>query len=266
MAFLRILRLMLRGLALIVVLLWGIVLTLLLLPFRLFGERVRERLLQPVARHWFRMVRAAMGVQERCHGRPAHGPVLLAANHISWLDIVVLGCHVGACFVSKSEVAAWPVLGWLAKQGGTLFIHRGRHESAARIAHEMTERLQSGGRLLFFPEGTTSDGTSVRRFRNRLFQPAVECATPVQAVAIRYRRGSEAVDPVAYLPGVTLVQSAIGVLARPRTIVDIRWGRAVESRGIDRRELAALVEQEVVAEFSAIREESRDSATLSGTL
>lgn len=257
---------MLRGSALIVVVLWGVLLTLLLLPFRLFGERVRDRLLQPVARHWFRLVRRAMGVHERCHGQPAEGPVLLAANHVSWLDIVVLGCHVGACFVSKSEVAGWPVVGWLAKQGGTLFIHRGRHESAARIAHEMTERLQSGGRLLFFPEGTTSEGTSVRRFKNRLFQPAVESAVPVQPVAIRYHRGTEAVDPVAYLPGVTLVASVMGVLARPRTVVDVRWGEAVESRDLDRRELAARVEQGAVAEFAAIKGEGPVSTKVSGAL
>src|SRR5690606_21575452 len=109
---------------------------------------------QPVARHWFRLVLLVMGVRRRVFGAPAPGPVLVASNHVSWLDIVVLGSHIGSCFVSKSEVAAWPLVGWLARQGGTLFIHRGRHDSAERIAHDMTARLLRGHRVLFFPEGT----------------------------------------------------------------------------------------------------------------
>src|SRR5690606_5405027 len=162
---LRACRATVRGIFLVLVILWGLLLTAALLPVRPFGARVHDRCLQPVARHWFRAVLFALGVHRHVRGQPAPGPVLVAANHISWLDIVVLGAEVGAGFVSKSEVAGWPLLGWLARQGGTLFIHRGRHDSAERIAHDMTHRLLQGRRLLFFPEGTTSDGGHVMRFR-----------------------------------------------------------------------------------------------------
>lgn len=240
-------RLALRGTGLVLVVVYGVSLTLGLLLLRPAGSRLRDRLLQPVARHWFRLVLLVMGVRQRVSGGPLRGPVLVAANHISWLDIVVLGSHIGTCFVSKSEVADWPVVGWLARQGGTLFIHRGRHDSAARIAHDMTARLLHKDRLLFFPEGTTSDGSSVRRFKNRLFQPAVQIGAMVQPVALRYARGAEAVDPVAYVEGVSMAASLRGVLARPRTNVVVRWCEAFPTAGLERREVAAAAEARVSA-------------------
>lgn len=243
--FARHFRLLLRGFGLLLVVLWGVLLTLLLLPLRLLGPTMRDTLLQWVARHWFRLLQRVMGVRERIVGEAVAGPVLIASNHISWLDIVVLGSHIGTCFVSKSEVATWPVVGWLARQGGTLFIHRGKHDSAARIAHDMTHRLAQGNRLLFFPEGTTSDGSDVRRFKNRLFQPALELDAPVQPVAIRYLKGDEAVDPVAYLPGITLLASVRGVLARRHTNVEVDWCPPVEVKGRERREVAAEAERRV---------------------
>lgn len=242
---LRPLRLALRGAGLFLVVTWGVLLTFGLLLLRPAGPRLRDRLLQPVARHWFRLVLRTMGVRQQVYGSPVTGPVLVAANHISWLDIVVLGSHIGTCFVSKSEVAAWPVVGWLARQGGTLFIHRGKHDSAARIAHDMTARLLHKDRLLFFPEGTTSDGTTVKRFKNRLFQPAVQINAPVQPVALRYARGDEAIDPVAYVGGISMAASLHGVLARPRTDVSVRWCEAFSTAGRERREVAAEAEARV---------------------
>lgn len=235
-----------RGAAFIPVIAWGVLLTSGLLLVRPFGPRLRDRLLQPVARHWFRLVLRVMGVRQHVSGTPADGPVLVAANHVSWLDIVVLGSHLGSCFVSKSEVAAWPLVGWLARQGGTLFIHRGRHDSAERIAHDMTGRLLRGHRVLFFPEGTTSDGMSVKRFKNRLFQPAVQINAPVQPVALAYVRGPEAVDPVAYIGGMSMAASVRGVLARRRTEVAVRWCEAFSTAGLERRDVAAMAEARVM--------------------
>lgn len=234
-----------RGTGLVLVVFWGVLLTFLLLLLRPLGARVRNRLLQAIAHHWFRLVQATLGVRQTVTGTPAGGPVLIAANHVSWLDIVVLGTHIGTCFVSKSEVADWPVVGWLARQGGTLFIHRGHHDSAERIAHDMTARLLQKDRLLFFPEGTTSDGTHVKRFKNRLFQPALQVGAPVQPVAIRYARGTEAVDPVAYVAGVSLASSLLGVMARPRTSVHVHWCEAFPVAGLERRAVAEEAESRV---------------------
>lgn len=244
---LRPVRLALRGTGLVFVLLWGVVVGLFLATLRLLSTTWRDRALQPVARHWFRCVLRVMGVHQQIIGSPAEGPVLVAANHVSWLDIAVLGAHVGAGFVSKSEVANWPLVGWLAREGGTLFIHRGKHESAEHIAHDMTARLAARNRVLFFPEGTTSDGQQVRRFKNRLFQPALHANAPVQPVAIRYAKGPEANDPVAYIEGVSLASSVLGVLRRRRTEVTVIWCEPVPVAGRERRDIAAQAETEVAA-------------------
>lgn len=242
---LRPVRVTLRGAGLVLVVIWGVLLTSSLLLLRPLGTHVRNRLLQAIAHHWFRLVQATLGVRQIVSGTAAAGPVLIAANHVSWLDIVVLGTHIGTCFVSKSEVADWPVVGWLARQGGTLFIHRGHHDSAERIAHDMTMRLVRRDRLLFFPEGTTSDGTHVKRFKNRLFQPALQIGVPVQPVAVRYARGTEAVDPVAYIAGVSLASSVIGVMARSGTIVRVHWCEAFPVAGLERRAVAQEAESRV---------------------
>jgi len=244
-------RLALRGTGLVLVVIWGILIGLLLAVLHAGGPRLRDRVLHPIARHWFRCVLRVMGVRRKIMGQPAKGPVLIAANHISWLDIAVLGAHVGAGFVSKSEVANWPVVGWLARQGGTLFIHRGKHESAEHIAHDMTGRLATGNPVLLFPEGTTSDGTQVRRFKNRLFQPALHANVPVQAVSIRYTRGNEPVDPVAYVEGVSLRTSVLGVLRRAHTEVNITWCEPFPVAGRERRDIAVEAERQVAAALVA---------------
>lgn len=247
----RFLRLGLRGFGVVLVMAYGVAFVLSLLPVRLFSQRLHARMLQFMARDWFRQMQRILGVEVTHAGAPAQGPVLLAANHVSWLDIIVLGSSIGACFVSKSEVASWPVMGWLAKQGGTLFIHRGRHDSAAHIAHEMHQRLEQGERLLFFPEGTTSDGTSIKRFKNRLFQPALHAGAKIQPVAIVYRLEGPR-DPVAYVDDVSFLESIVGVAGRACTEVSLRWCEAFPAEG-ERRDLAERAESEVASALTEVR-------------
>lgn len=256
-SLLGLLRLFLRSTGLFLVVLWGVLIGLYLLALRLISMRWRDRALHRLPRHWFRCVVRVMGVRQRVQGGPVPGAALVVANHVSWLDIAVLGSHVGAGFVSKSEVAGWPVVGWLAREGGTLFIHRGKHDSAEHIAHDMTARLAAKGRVLLFPEGTTSDGAQVRRFKNRLFQPALHANVPVQPVAIRYHRGRDAVDPVVYIEGVTLVSSVLGVLRRRSTEVSLAWCEPVPVSGRERRDIAADAERRVVtAHAGLLRQEN----------
>lgn len=243
---------MLRGTGLVLVVIWAVLLVFTQLLLRpVIGTILGDRLLQGIARHWFRNLQRVMGVRVHVSGAPAPGPVLIAANHISWMDIVVLGSHIGTCFVSKSEVATWPVLGWLARQGGTLFVHRGRHDSAERIAHDMTARLARAERLLFFPEGTTSDGSRVLRFRNRLFQAALAADAPVQPVALRYVDADDERNPVIYVEGVSLVASVIGVLAQRRTDVAVHWCPPFIVTGLERRDVAVMAEQQVALMHAA---------------
>ncbi len=114
---------------------------------------------------------------------PKHG--LVAANHLSYLDIVVLSAAMPCFFVAKSEIDAWPYFGRAARAGGTIFIDRSRRTSAEKVAAMISERLKLPVPVLFFPEGTSTDGT-MRRFHSRLFEPAIRDAAPVTAAAIQY--------------------------------------------------------------------------------
>jgi 1-acyl-sn-glycerol-3-phosphate acyltransferase len=131
------------------------------------------------------LVLAAMGIHYRVQGEPA-ARGLVVSNHLSYLDIVIYSAAMPCFFVSKAEVNRWPYFGKAARAGGTLFIDRSRRSSAEAVAAQISERLHLPVPILFFPEGTSTDGRQVRRFHARLFQPAVLAHAPVTAASIRY--------------------------------------------------------------------------------
>ena len=152
--------------------------------------------------YWSVMCRL-LGLQVRAIGRPARRgaagrPVVFASNHSSWLDILVLGGQLQACFVSKAEVAGWPIISTVARLGRTVFVARSR-ASTGRERDGMQGRLRGGDNLILFPEGTSSDGSRVLPFRSAFFSlaelPATEDGLPplVQPVSVVY-------DRLAYLP------------------------------------------------------------------
>ncbi len=117
---------------------------------------------------------------------PAEGPMLLVANHISWLDILVMHASRYCRFVSKSDVKAWPFVSTLADGAGTLYIARESRRDAHRVVGQMAERLRAGDILAVFPEGTTGDGITLQPFHANLIQAAIEASVPVQPVALKF--------------------------------------------------------------------------------
>jgi 1-acyl-sn-glycerol-3-phosphate acyltransferase len=152
--------------------------------------------------YWAGMCRL-LGVKVRIIGEPAHRtgdgrPVVFVSNHSSWLDVPVLGGEIEACFVAKEEIARWPLIGWIAGLGRTVYVRRQR-TSTARERDEMRRRLAGGDSLILFPEGTTSDGSRVLPFRSAFLSVAELPTTPdgkppiVQPVSVVY-------DRLAFLP------------------------------------------------------------------
>ena len=133
---------------------------------------------------WHSLVIGAVGVKCHYSGSQFRSGALLVSNHISWLDISVIGSSFPVVFLANSEIAGWPILGWLIKKAGTLFIERGRGSQQA--LKELTDSLKGNRSVLIFPEGKTTDGSTVIRFQPRLFQSAINCGAVVQPVAIRY--------------------------------------------------------------------------------
>lgn len=195
---------------------------------------------------WYRGLCRILGVRIRVSGRPLEGPVLMVANHVSWLDIPVIGAHAAAGFLSKSEVRHWPVIGWLARFNATLFIRRGEHGAAEAVTRAMAEQLGRGGTVLVFPEGTTTDGTRVRRFHRRLFAAARRAGCPVQPVALRYHLRPDGRPGAApFVGGEHFLRHALRILGEPGLEVDLVFASPLPASEQEPRVLAREAEAAV---------------------
>ena len=168
---------------------------------------------------------------------PTTGPVLLVANHISWLDILVMHASKHCRFVSKADVKHWPILGALATGAGTLYIERESRRDAMRVVHHMCEALQNGDILAVFPEGTTGNGIEMLPFHANLLQAPIVCHVPVQPLALKY------VDPitgqtsqaVSYVGDASLLESLWGTLKSKGVTAHVTYGEPQRSNGRSRR-------------------------------
>ena len=159
---------------------------------------------------WSRGVLRHLGLALEVSGTPPRaGSTLLVANHISWLDIMALHAAAPqARFVSKADVLQWPLLGWLIRNAGTLFIERERKRDAVRVVHAMADALRAGDMVAVFPEGTTGAGPELLPFHANLLQAAIATGTPVQPAALRYADAQQPFSTaVEFLGETTLLQS-----------------------------------------------------------
>lgn len=132
-----------------------------------------------------REILASLDIQYHVEGQPpTHGVVV--ANHLSYLDILIISAAMPCFFVAKMEIDRWPFFGEAARSGGTLFIDRSSLASAEKVAAMIAERLALEIPVLFFPEGTSTDGSSLLRFHSRLFEPAILARAEVTAAAVSY--------------------------------------------------------------------------------
>lgn len=192
---------------------------------------------QQLTCRFMRHLRNALPLQVEIRGRLPEAPALWLANHVSWVDIAVLGALRPLSFLAKAEVGRWPLAGWLARQAGTLFIRRGAGDSLA-IGGQLAEQLQQGRHLAIFPEGTSSDGSDVLRFHARLLAAAVDSGVAVQPVAIRYRRDGQR-DPLApFIGDDELPAHLLRLFAAERATVEITLLEPIASQGLSRSELA----------------------------
>lgn len=145
-----------------------------------FAPSVRRR-----AQRWQQQLLCLLAVEVERVGTPDRSAGLVVSNHVSWLDIPVIGAYQDVHFLSKAEVRDWPLIGALATAAGTLFIRRGAGESRQK-ALEVAGQLSVGRQVVVFPEGTTSDGLQLKRFFSPLFHSAVLAGTSVQPVVIQY--------------------------------------------------------------------------------
>nr|WP_314546209.1 lysophospholipid acyltransferase family protein [uncultured Massilia sp.] len=214
------------------------------LVFPWAGAPLRERLV----RRWSARLLGICRVRvERAPGAPALEHALIVSNHISWLDIFVINALLPSRFVAKAEIRAWPVVGWLVAQAGTVFIARGNRRALRHIFKGIVDALGQRQRVAFFPEGTVAAQGQLLPFHANLFEAAIDAGVPVQPYALAYvdaRGGWHA--GVDYTGDTTFVQSILRILGgEPVTARLASLAPIAAGQGTHRRELAQQAQEAI---------------------
>lgn len=201
-----------------------------------------------VVRRWSGALMWIFGFRLHCYGAPLPGAVLFVANHVGWVDISVLHSQKMVGFVAKREIAGWPVVGWLAARGHTIFHQRGSTESLGGVMEEMVKRLRENRPVAVFPEGRTRGGREVGPFHARIFQAAVETEVTVQPVALRYGVRGDAQTVVAFGPGESFFGNLLRLLGEPARRAEVHFLQPVDTQDLEgRRRIAETSRARIVA-------------------
>jgi 1-acyl-sn-glycerol-3-phosphate acyltransferase len=206
-----------------------------------------ERLDHWFIRTWSSMMCRIFGFRVKRYGTPLPGAALFVANHVSWIDITLLHSQRWMGFVAKAEIASWPLIGWIAARGGTIYHHRGSNDSLHGVMHQMVERMQKGLACAVFPEGRTTDGREIGTFHARIFQPAVLAEVPSQPVALKYGVKGNAQTIVAFAPKESFVANMFRLLGEPPRIVEVHFLEPVIANKDGRRKMADTCRERIQA-------------------
>jgi len=221
---------------------WGVALSFTWL--RLVGDARRLRFRARWATRLLRILGIRLEV-DLTHAAPG---VLLVANHISWLDILVINAVLPAAFVSKEEIRHWPVIGPLAVRNDTVFLRRGSRGHARIINAEIAGLLAQGKHVAVFPEGTTTDGHSLLHFHAALLQPALAAGRPVLPLAISYWEadGQRSLAP-RYDGDISFGECLHAILGRKRLVARLVTTPLLGISGEDRRQVAAAAREAIAS-------------------
>ena len=204
--------------------------------------RVSARWRALITGWWARKLLRILNILLSIHGaRPLEDArnLIVAANHISWVDIFVINATHPSRFIAKAEIRDWPIAGWLSDKAGTIFIRRTRRSDTAKINETMHNVLAEGATIGFFPEGTTTSGDKLLKFHSSLFEPAVANTATIAPAAIRYRASDgEPSAAVAFIGELSFAESIAMIISEKSMIAEITFAPQIEAAGLSRRELA----------------------------
>jgi len=213
---------------------------------RLGGRSLSEVMLT----WWSAMMCRIFGLRRRISGCLQPGAQLVVANHISWIDIPLLHSVAAMGFVAKAEIGDWPVIGWLADLGNTVFHHRGSHDSASGVLTAMAVGLEAGERIAIFPEGGILHGPGVKRFHARMFGAAISTGSPVQPVMLRYSRSGRLYEDITFRPNEHFLANFLRLLMQPACLAEVHFLPMLDAAGKRRRDLAEEAEAAVQRAFA----------------
>ena len=224
-----------------------------------FGRRRTAGLAAAAScRLWGRAMCAILSVRRDVLGKvPSGGAFLVAANHVSYLDILVLGSLYPSLFLAKREIASWPLFGWVAKGAGTLFIDREQAKDIVRAGREMSERLELGLPLTIFPEGRSSRGVEILPFQPSLLEPAARVGVPCFAASISYETPGATLPPsrtICWADSESLLTHFPRLIGLKHVVARVSFADP-PVRSNDRKSLASALWAQANASFLPIRQE-----------
>ena len=207
----------------------------------------REPFSHRLIRWWSIGLMRIFGLRSVRFGQPKADPVLFVANHTSWIDIELLHSQRAACFVAKAEIAHWPLVGWLAASGGTIFHRRGNNHSLSAVMQTMVERLQAGRSVAVFPEGGTGHHGVLKVFHARIFQAGLDAQVPVQPVALRFARHGRRVIDAGFREEENFLQNFLRLLGSAPMDAEVHFLEPVPASADGRRKMAELARERIGA-------------------
>lgn len=248
-SLLRVLRTLLR----LPLLAWHVLvhlpLTLVLIAIDTVGGK---RVGHAAIRWWAGGLLRVFGMRVRRVGTPLPGGTMFVANHLGWIDIVTLHSQHMMGLIAKAEIRGWPLIGWLAQAGESIFLQRGNQHSLTDVIAEMAARLRDGHAVGVFPEAGTRDGRELGPFHARIFTAAVEADAPVQPVALCFGERCEAQRIVAFAPGENFIANFVRLLGEPSRPVTVAFLEPIlhaEHEG--RRRIATLARARIEQAMAA---------------
>ncbi len=216
---------------------------------------------QAQTQRWATRVLSILDIEVQCSGAlPAAGARLVVANHLSWLDIVLIQSLLPGVFVAKAEVRRWPLFGRLAQGCATIFVQRSSGRSARAMVQASAAALTLGDCVVGFPEGTSTDGADLGVFHANIFQAAVQAQVPVLPLTLRYldSRTGQPSSAALYIGDTTLLASMRLVLASKSIRAQVHVGESIPPAGHCRKSLAVLARTNIRAQL--LGDESGNSA------
>ena len=209
-------------------------------------------------RLWGKTMCVILAVRCDVEGKvPREGAFLVASNHVSYLDILVLASLYPSLFLAKREIASWPVFGWIARGAGTVFIDRDQAKDVVRAGRELSARLELGLPLTIFPEGRSSRGVAILPFQPSLLEPAARAGVPCWAASISYETPGSALPPsrtICWHDNESLVTHFPRLIGLKRVVARVRFAEA-PVLSVDRKVLANALWEKANASFTPVRQE-----------
>ncbi len=215
----------------------------------------------------FRLGLKIIGIECDVRGSPPKsGPALIVCNHLSWIDIVVLGAHFPCHFIAKREVAGWPVFGQLARVIGVMFLDRERRTATAPFRNEMEGAFDQDRILVLFPEGTSTDGSEVLPFKSALLPDARKAGVPVHPLTLSLFGNTEPHPFYAWFDDISLIEHMRRVFASGPLRARLDFGDRIAAESVaGRKELARRAHEVVSENLASARKAAKEASQFSKT-